>query len=82
MGDKGGVRLDYCKQFSFWSAETLEETRTNHEIPDMYQKEEEAFFASIDSGVKDKSHIDYVLESARLLDVLYQASEKNEEIKL
>ena len=82
MGDKGGARLDYCKQFRFWSGETLEMTQSDHEIPDMYQKEEEAFFASIDSGVKDKNHIDYVLESARLLEVLYESSERNEEIKL
>ena len=82
LGDKGGARLNYGNQFSFWSAETLEETKSDHEIPGMYLKEEQAFFNSIDTGVKDKNHIDYVLESARLLDVLYKSSEKNEEIKL
>ena len=82
MGDKGGARLDYCKQFSFWSGETLEHTRSEHEIPDMYTEEDAAFLASIDSGVKDKNNIDFVLESARLLEVLYESSERNEEIKL
>ena len=82
MGDKGGARLDYCKQFSFWSGETLEETRSAHEIPDMYTEEDAAFVASIDSGIKDKNNIDFVLESARLLEVLYESSERNEEIKL
>ena len=82
MGDKGGARLDYGKQFSFWSGETLEHTRSEHEIPDMYTKEDAAFLASIDSGVKDKNNIDFVLESARLLEVLYESSDRNEEIKL
>ena len=82
LGDKGGARLDYCGQFSFWDAATLEKTRTSHEIPHMYTQEDDAFLASIDSGVKDKNHIDYVLESARLLEALYVSSEKNEEIKL
>ena len=82
LGDKGGARLDYGGQFTFWSGETLEKTRSEHEIPNMYQNEEKAFFDSIDTGVKDKNHIDYVLESARLLESLYVSSAKNKELKL
>lgn len=82
LGDQGGARLDYCGQFSFWNGQTLEEVRTQHEIPDMYTKEDQAFLDSIDSGVKDKNHIDYVLESARLLELLYESSDKNEEVRV
>ena len=82
LGDKGGARLDYGGQFSFWEGSTLEKTRTEHEIPNMYYLEDKAFLESIDTGVKTKAHIDNILESAKLLDYLYQSAEKREEIKL
>ena len=82
LGDKGGARLDYCAQFEFWDGATLEYEQTNHEIPNMYAEENRAFVDSIVSGVKDRNHIDYVLESAKLLQALYDSAEKKEEIKL
>ncbi len=82
LGDKGGARLSYGGQFKFWDGATLESYETEHEIPNMYGEEDKAFLASIDSGVKDKNHIDYVLESARLLDALYESSDKNKELAL
>ena len=82
LGDKGGARLSYGGQFTFWDGQTLESVNSTHEIPDMYEKEDRAFLDSIDTGIKDKSHIDYVLESARLLDALYQSSEQKTEVQL
>lgn len=82
LGDKGGARLSYCGQFTFWNGATLESYTSEHEIPDMYKEENEAFLKSIDTGVKDKNHIDNVLESARLLQALYDSSEQNKEIQL
>ncbi len=82
LGDKGGARLSYGGQFKFWDGATLKSYETEHEIPNMYGEEDKAFLDSIDSGVKDKNHIDYVLESARLLDALYESSDKNKELAL
>ncbi len=82
LGDKGGARLQYGKQFTFWEGETLSSTVSDHEIPDFYTKEDAAFIDSITNGTKDKNHIDYVLESARLLDALYASNDKNAEISL
>jgi hypothetical protein len=48
----------------------------------MYLQENKAFIESIETGVKNKNHIDNVLESAKLLDTLYQSAERKEEIKL
>ena len=80
LGDKGGARLQYGGQFTFWDGATLESYTTEHEIPNMYEKEDRAFLDSIDSRIKDKNHIDAVLESARLLDALYQSAEEGKEI--
>ncbi len=80
LGDKGGARLKYCDLFNFWSAETLEKTPADFDIPDMYLCEDDAFLRSIDSGVKDQNNIDYVIESAKLLDALYESAEKHAEV--
>jgi predicted dehydrogenase len=80
LGDKGGARLKYCDKFKFWSAETLEETEEDYDIPNMYLCEDKAFINAIETGVKDKNNIDNVIESAKLLDLLYLSAEKKREV--
>ena len=79
LGDKGGVRLDYCSLFTYWDGATLEGTREEYDIPNMYLCEDKAFFNSIKTGVKDKNNIENILESARLLDELYKSAEERKE---
>jgi predicted dehydrogenase len=80
LGDKGGARLKYCDKFKFWSAETLEETEEDYDIPNMYLCEDKAFINAIETGIKDKNNIDNVIESAKLLDLLYLSAEKKREV--
>ncbi len=80
MGDKGGARLEYCGKFKFYKGDTLETIEPEYEIPNMYVKEDKAFIESINSGVKTRSHIDNILESAKLHDYLYQSADKKQEI--
>ena len=82
LGDKGGARLDYCDLFTFWDAQTLESTREEYDIPNMYLCEDKAFFESIRTGVKDKNNIENILESAKLLDELYRSAEERKERSL
>ena len=82
LGDKGGARLSYGKQFTYWDGATLEKTVTDHEIPNQYLEEDKAFIESLKTGVKDKNHIDNILESAKLLDSLYESAQKLQEIAL
>ena len=81
LGDKGGVRLDYCDQFTFFDGATLESERSAHEIPHMYTCEDRAFIDSIHSGIHDKNNIENILNSMKLLDALYASAEKREEIR-
>ncbi len=81
LGDKRGVRLEYCGHFSIWDGQTLLEERPEYDIPDMYYEEERAFFESIDSGEKCRTHIDRILESAKLLGALYDSAERQETVK-
>lgn len=82
LGDKGGARLTYGKKFEFYDGTTLETVAPEYDIPDMYLCEDRAFLQAIDTGVKTKTHIDYVLESAKLLDSLYASAEKRKELTL
>ena len=82
LGDKGGARLTYGGKFTYYSGETLEEINPEYDIPNMYLCEDKAFLESTDTGVKTKSHIDNILESAKLLDALYASSDAKKEIKL
>ena len=80
LGDKGGARLDYCSLFKFWNGETLECEAPEYEIPRMHAKEDEAFIECIRKGEKDRNNIEYVLESAKLLQALYDSADANKEL--
>jgi predicted dehydrogenase len=82
MGDKGGARLTYGGKFEFYDGQTLETIVPEYDIPNMYLCEDTAFIQSIETGKKDKNNIEYILESMKLLDALYESAERKEEIKL
>ena len=82
MGDKAGARLTYCGKFEIYDGQTLETITPEYDIPDMYRCESEAFLNAIKTGVKDRNNIEYILESAKLLDYLYVSAEQKSEIDL
>jgi len=47
----------------------------------MFLEEDRAFIKSLSTGEHTRSHIDNVLESAKVLDYLYQSAEQKKEIK-
>ena len=82
LGDKKGARLAYGGQFKITDGQTLETVATEHEIPNMYLREDDDFIKSIESGVKNKNNIVNILESMKLLDYLYKSAEIRKEIEL
>ena len=80
LGDKAGARLDYGGKFQFFDGSTLETTRPEYEIPNMYLCEDKAFAESIETGVKTRSYIDNILESMKLLDALYASADAKKEV--
>ena len=84
LGDKGGIRLDYGNKFTLYtvSGGMLQEIKPDYNIPDMYKKESEAFFRSVETGKKNKGHIDCVIETARIMDAIYESAQKNAEVRL
>lgn len=82
LGDKRGIRLTYGGKFEIYDGETLETITPEYEIPDMFLCESRAFIESICTGVKSRSNIAYVLETAKLLDALYTSAETKREVVL
>ena len=80
LGDKKGARLDYGSLFDLFDGETLTTTREEFEIPSHYLCEDQAFIESFKSGVKNRANIDNILESAKVLDALYESDAKKQEI--
>ena len=81
LGDKAGARLTYGGKFEIYDATTLETEHPEYDIPNMFSCEDRAFLESISTGVKTKSHIDRVLESAKVLDYLYKSAELGKEVE-
>lgn len=82
MGDKGGARLDYYGKFEFFDGKTLQTITPEYDVPNMYQCENAAFIESFTTGIKNKSNIENILESMKLLDTLYKSAELKKEIQL
>ena len=82
LGDKCGARLKYGRRFELYRGDTLETVTYDYEIPNMYLREDSAFIESIETGVKNRNNIDYILESAKLLDSLYASAAQRKEIVL
>ena len=85
LGDKGGARLTYCGQFEYYTedAEGKFVTETSeHDIPNMYAREDGAFLEATLTGEHTRTHIENILESARLLDTLYASAEQKKELVL
>lgn len=88
MGDKGGIRLQYGKGFTYYTAkdgQLVEETPeidTSNLFAEMFQNEINAFVRCTQTGERLPSHIDNVIKSAKIMQALYDSSDKKEEIKL
>ena len=80
LGDKCGARLTYGGKFEIYDGATLETIKPEYDIPQQHHMEDIAFIESLYTGEKTRSHIDNILESAKLLDALYQSAEIKKEI--
>ncbi len=82
LGDKGGARLTYCGKFTYFSGDTLETITPDYELGEMYLDESIGFIESYQSGIKSRSNIADVLETAKLLEALYVSADAKKEIEL
>lgn len=84
MGDKGGIRLQYGKNFTMYSVKNgmLSETKYSFSEKNMFQNEIDGFLDCIDSKKVLPSNIDTVIITAKLMDAIYRSAESHKEIEL
>lgn len=84
MGDKGGIRLNYGGNFTYYTSEygSLVSYTPEYNTTNMYENEINAFIDCIKTGEKLTSHVDTAIITAKMMQAIYDSSEKHEEIKL
>ena len=82
IGDKAGIRLQYGKDFKIYSAKNgaLLETTPKYNSVDMFQNEIDSFLRCIRTGEKLPSHIDTNIITAKIIQAIYDSSDKGAEI--
>ena len=84
MGTKGGIRLQYGGDFTFYSTHNgmLSETKYAFKKRDHFQNEIDSFIDCIESGKKLPSHIDTNIVTAKMMDAIYRSAEEHKEVVL
>lgn len=84
MGDKGGIRLRYGQDFTYYTAEfgSLVSYTPEFTMTPMFENEINDFVRCVQTGEKLPSHIDTVAITARMMQAIYDSAEKHEEIRL
>ena len=84
MGDKAGIRLQYCSDFRIWSVKNgmLTETKVSSKQTDMYRNEINDFIRCIKTGDKNQQNIDFAVETSKIMQAIYDSSENHCEIKI
>ena len=84
IGDKAGIRLQYGKDFTIYTAEhgALVEYKPQFKMRDHFQNEIDAFINCCKTGEKLPSHIDTNILTSRMMQAIYDSAEQHREIVL
>lgn len=84
MGTKGGIRLQYGKEFTLYSTQNnmLTKTEFKIDIPNMFQEEIDKFLDCVENGNTLPSHIDTNIITAEMMDAIYRSADEHKEVTL
>lgn len=84
MGTKGGIRLQYCGDFVFYSVKDgmLCETTTSYNKCNFYEEEIKSFIECISSRMHNQAYIDNAVETSKIMQAIYDSSEQHKEINI
>lgn len=84
MGDKAGIRLNYCGNFKYFYIEdrALMSDEPDFEANDFYKAEIDSFINCVLTGEKNQANIDYVIETSKIMQAIYDSSEQHREIAI
>lgn len=84
MGDKGGIRLMYGQDFTFYTTRygALAKEKPEFKPNNMYDTEIDAFLRCIRTGERLPSHIDVFMRTQKLLEDIYTSAGQHREISV
>lgn len=84
MGDKGGIRLQYCGNFRMWTTKNgmLTETTPKYKTNDMHRSEVIDFVECVAKGERNRNDIKYAVGTSKILQAIYDSSEAHAEVKI
>lgn len=84
IGTKGGIRLQYGKDFTLYSTKNNMLTATTFVTRTFpaFQNEINSFIRCIETGEKLPSHIDSNILTSQMMDAIYRSAELHEEVSL
>ena len=84
IGTKGGIRLQYGKEFTLYSTKNGALTKTEFSLPtkQKFQTEIDSFLNCVETGAKSPAHIDTNIITAKMMDAVYRSAETHREIVL
>ncbi len=84
MGDKGGIRLNYCGYFTYYTAKdgALIEEKPKFRMRDHYRNEIDSFVNSCFTREPNQSFIDKAVLTSKIMDGIYRSSNIHKEVKI
>ena len=84
MGDKGGIRLQYCGNFRFWTTKNgmLTETTPTYKSNNMHRSEVLDFVECVAKGERNRNDIKYAVGTSKILQAIYDSSEAHAEVRI
>ena len=82
MGDKGGVRLQYCGKYTYYTARDgmLIEEKPDYVLNGMHHDEVIDFVECVRKGERNRNDIKYAVGTSKILQAIYDSSATHREI--
>jgi len=85
MGTKGGIRLNYCGDFTYYTAEDgklITEAIDELDAGNFYAYEIDSFIECVQTRKLNQAHIDRTIMASKVIDAIYRSSDAGKEIEL
>ena len=84
LGEKGGIRLQYCGDFVYYAALDGALTERKFALPksDFYQTEIDSFVESVRTRVPNQANIDNAVAASKIIDAVYRSSAARREVEI
>lgn len=84
MGDKGGVRLQYCGKYTYYTARDgmLIEEKPDYKLNGMHRDEVIDFVECVIKGERNRNDIKYAVGTSRILQAIYDSSASHKEVTI